>query len=675
MTPCTDATRHSSLNSNRRTHNSLNTLSHSQNFILQRFHHRLPPASARRFLRPAPVTCSPRLAPALATVVMAFLYAFSTPRTKPLHFEALEHRSMAAGIANGVASFFSSGKKKNEAALAAASKAPPGGAGVPAAASSSSSAVPPASDGALVSAAVPDFASQIVPGSPSTNLALASKARAVVATALVTKISVDPDVDSTRLQALQSYLPFIRTIHAQHLTQTDSEQTWIKEKTGQQLEWSSVLQLGARPSPQDTVPYFLYGQLNLGEELAHAYFNLGIVQYLRAGNLSFHALQLSNRIPPVSFLHLIPWVAKQAAVEAEAAGAAASSSSGEKKRMFNPLSYTPPAAPSTAPAVAKTPAEASQIRSQIIADRKLAVESLRTAAGIFAWLAEEYLPTVTHPKLDRRMIDTMPAISRAMELICLANVQQHTLLSAVLSSCSPDSQTPKPSPALLAKLAQGCVDLFSSVRTTLAQGTGSFMGSLDYSFHHFLRVSTELYAVYRLQLLGVSLELAEEHGKALAVLTSCLERLQVLGSNDEQAGINLAAIRDCNPVLSELKGWIQAEAARLAPVVARLKKDCEHVYFTAVPTLAAVGIPAGTEEGAALVMAQPLPFTPPEMLRALFLTVPDPEQWTGAAAGPAAAAAEAGADAAARSRSASRSVSQNGSSTNGAVPGGVAVEP
>jgi hypothetical protein len=111
---------------------------------------------------------------------------------------------------------------------------------------------------------------QLQSDSPAHNLALATQARQRMAIALQTHRSIDAQMESKRISLLGSYLPFLRTILAQHLELDDDART-KNEKTAE-VEWCTILLTGARPTKDDKVPYFNYHKLDLQQELAHALF-------------------------------------------------------------------------------------------------------------------------------------------------------------------------------------------------------------------------------------------------------------------------------------------------------------------------------------------------------------------------------------------------------------------
>ncbi len=613
---------------------------------------------------------------------MAFLYAFAAPRSKPVQFESLAHTNAAASLLNAAVSFFSS----KPAAPAAAT----GADGAAAAAGANSTAG--ASSSAAAAASPADLTKQIVPNSPPHNLSLASQARARVLVALLTPASVDREVDLTRIAALKAYLPFIRTIYEQYSEITDeSEKTRIAKAPGS-LQWSSVLQVGARPvenkkkgsaaaaaagGDNTIVPFWDYESFHIGEELAHAYFTLGIALYQRAGSLTFHATQLANTIPPCNFLCILPWYNKEcnaSIVNGTDGSAAAAASAPPARRMFNPLSFVapPPSAAASAsstpgPSPPKSASEVSAIRSQIISKRREAVECLRTASGLFSHLSQQFLPSI-FPVPQRRMLDTMPAISEALGKLCLVHCQQHTLLSALVqlsetqsddsssrsrtASLTPAQASPVKSPlspSVMSKLLQGLIDQLTEVKSILQQKTGSYYAALEPSLHAFLRVSLERARCDRLTVLALQAENASEHGRALSLLCGAIARLTLLASNDSSRGLPLAKIRDCNPVLSEMKQNTLLQLAQITRVRDRLGKENEKIYFENVPELAkaleeAGDPPAGAQgedaKPAGAFLPTPLHYELPPLLPALFLATPKASSWTDPSA--AAALAERG---------------------------------
>jgi len=462
-----------------------------------------------------------------------------------------------------------------------------------------------------------------VPASPLHNLRLASQSRARVVTALLTHHSTDRDIDLKRVAALRAYIPFARAMFEQYNQLGKGKEAQDRAvKAGGVLEWSSAIQVGARPNAQDQVPYFRYGGLDFGEELAHCYLTLGLCLYQRAGALSFHALQLADSIPPCGVLNLLPWFAAEcAAMGGDEDVVAAASASQPRKPMFNPLSYVPPA-----PSASKLPgggppksaAEIGDIRSQVIAKRREAVECLRQAAGIFDHLSSDLLPTLPIPQA--RMVDTMPGVSEALKRVCLIHCQQHTFLSALLA-LSPGSTSPAPSPPLLAKLCQGILDELAEVKALLQRGTGSYYNALEPSLHVWLRATADLYRAQRLKVLAMQAVLEDDaHGRALVLLSGAESVLSALASNDAARGLPLQSIRDCNPVLSELKthaahllGNTGANATQLRRVKQRLQRDNDTVYYQTLPksleeALKDAGDPApAAAELAAAVAGTPAP--------------------------------------------------------------------
>jgi hypothetical protein len=183
--------------------------------------------------------------PALA---MAVLDSFATPRTKPIPFETLTHAST-----NLLTALFVNLKSTKQPAVATSSTA--------------------ASSGGAAAAVVdpPNLVDQLQPDSHAHNPALATQARQQMAIALQTHRSVDAEIESKRISLLDSYLPFLRTILAQHLELDDDAVRTKNEKTSE-VEWCTILLTGARPTTEDRVPYFNYRKLDLQQELAHALF-------------------------------------------------------------------------------------------------------------------------------------------------------------------------------------------------------------------------------------------------------------------------------------------------------------------------------------------------------------------------------------------------------------------
>jgi hypothetical protein len=175
---------------------------------------------------------------------MAFLYSFASPRTKPIPFESLGRAST---------NLFT--------ALFANPKSPTRTVGTSSAASGS---------GPVAAVDQPNLLDQLQPDSHAHNLALATQARQRMAIALQTHRSVDAEIESKRISLVESYLPFARTILAQHLELDDDART--KNEKTMELEWSTILLTGARPTKEDKVPYFNYHKLDLQQELAHALF-------------------------------------------------------------------------------------------------------------------------------------------------------------------------------------------------------------------------------------------------------------------------------------------------------------------------------------------------------------------------------------------------------------------
>jgi hypothetical protein len=540
---------------------------------------------------------------------MAFLYSFAAPRSRPLPLESLAPASTMGGLINAVGSFFSSSSsasssKAGQAASASGEAASAGASGGP----------------------EPDLLSQVVPSSASPNLRLASKARAHLMTTLQTSLAVDKDIELKRLEALRNYMPFARTMHEQWAAVSDNkaELERLDRAVGGAsggVQWSSVLQVGARPNAKDEVPFFSYGRLDLGEELAHVYLTYGLTLYQRAGALSFHALQLALTIPPCGVLNLLPWYAAECAAQGGDEEVVASAAA-PKKPMFNPLSYVAPAPArgEGGSAPPKSANEIASIRAAVISKRKEAVELLRRAAGVFEFLRTDFLPNLPLPSNNRaRMLDTMPAISHALHLLALVHCQQHTILSALLA-LSPGSTSPPPSPALLAKLCQGIVDKVSEVKRVLRSGSGSYFHAIEPSVHVWLRASENLYRGLRIIALAMQAEVGdEEHGLALALLSGAEKLLTQLTSNDPARGLPLASIRDCNPVLSELKGHAVRLGSEVRRVITRLERDNNKIYFDKVPEkfeealLAAGEPPQAAKSLAAIVAGTPLPDDAPSI--------------------------------------------------------------
>lgn len=289
------------------------------------------------------------------------------------------------------------------------------------------------------------------------------------------------------------------------------------------------------------------------------------------------------------------------------------------KRMFNPLSYVPPPpSATTAQREPKSPEEIARIRSEIIAKRKLAVQSLRTAAGIFDYMSHVYLPKLPLPREGIQMPDTMIAVSEAFSLLCLVHVQQHTILSALVTvsqqndGASTTSSSSSVSPMLLAKLSHGIVTQLAQVVTLLKDGTGAFYRAIEFSLHEFIRLTSDYYAGMRLIYLGVDCEVRGDHGRSITFFRQGLLQLQPLTQ------LNLATIRDCNPVLSEMKQWLTAEVDRIETVLKRLEYDNEHVTFETIPKWEDVKKDVD-EMGDGIFMPKPLTYTPPPTLEAMFV--------------------------------------------------------
>jgi hypothetical protein len=564
---------------------------------------------------------------------MAFLYSFAAPRSRPLPLESLAPASTMGGLINAVGSFFSSSSSSSSSSSKAGQSA-------------SASASGEAAGAGASGGPEPDLLSQVVPSSASQNLRLASKARAHLVTTLQTSLAVDKDIELKRLEALRNYMPFARTMHEQWAAVSDkAELERLDRAVGGAnggVQWSSVLQVGARPNAKDEVPFFSYGRLDLGEELAHVYLTYGLTLYQRAGALSFHALQLALTIPPCGVLNLLPWYAAECAAQGGDEEVVASAAA-PKKPMFNPLSYVAPAPArgEGGSAPPKSASEIASIRAAVISKRKEAVELLRRAAGVFEFLSKDFLPNLPLPSNNRaRMLDTMPAISHALHLLALVHCQQHTILSALLA-LSPGSTSPPPSPTLLAKLCQGIVDKIVEVKRVLRAGSGSYFHAIEPSVHVWLRASETLYRANRIIALAMQAEVVDEaHGLALALLGGAEKLLTQLTSNDPARGLPLASIRDCNPVLSELKGHAVRLGSEVRRVITRLERDNNKIYFDKVPdkfeeALVAAGEPPQAAKVlAAIVAGTPLPEDAPP-------SIPKPKAAAAAAASPSPAVSAA----------------------------------
>ncbi len=254
----------------------------------------------------------------------------------------------------------------------------------------------------------------------------------------------------------------------------------------------------------------------------------------------------------------------------------------------------------------------------------------------------------------------MPAISEALGKLCLVHCQQHTLLSALVQLSETQSDDPSRSrtasltpaqaspvksplsPSVMSKLLQGLIDQLTEVKSILQQKTGSYYAALEPSLHVFLRVSLERARCDRLTVLALQAENASEHGRALSLLGGAIACLTLLVSNDSSRGLPLAHIRDCNPVLSEMKQDTLLQLAQITRVRDRMGKENEKIYFERVPELAkaleeAGDPPAGAAQGedhgiatkpAGVFLPTPLHYELPPLLPALFLATPKASSWT-----------------------------------------------
>lgn len=549
---------------------------------------------------------------------MSFLYEFSTPRTKRIHFEEAIQTTTNHKENKNNDSNTNTTNNPNPASSTLLSETPVlrmdgdvvDESDLAVSIDRSVSGQSTSWTGGSASPGSESLKAQLRSGQPRHNLSIATKARKHVETTLFTKRINDPNIDAHRIEALETYLPFLRTILTQYLAldETIRSKQLVSSSYETSLEWCTILLTGSRPNSEDRVPFFSYGKFDLEQEFAHIHFTLGLCHYQAASQYTFKAMQLANTIPNVSFLQLIPsFVAELQSTNAAAAKATPT-------RMFNPLSFIKPTKETDRKP--KTDAEIEQIKQDIITSRKHAVQELRLSSGIFEYLFT-YVSSLPIPK-DRRIPDTMPAISTAMANLALIHVQQLTILSGLLnaasstSSSSSSSSSSSVSPLLLSKLCQGIVTHVLSVTRTLESGVGSFYRALEQSFHEFLRLTSEYYASMRLVFLAIDADATGDHGRAITLLQHGCEQLKKSGS------IQLSSIRECNPVISEWKTHLQLESQRVETLLKRFEKDNSNIYHQTIPKWNDVKTSLLEGEDG-VFMAKSIPFTPHTPLQATFI--------------------------------------------------------
>jgi len=308
----------------------------------------------------------------------------------------------------------------------------------------------------------------------------------------------------------------------------------------------------------------------------------------------------------------------------------------EPKRMFNPLSYVPPAqttnaekkdtssssssSSSSSNNSTPRPKTRSQARLSMRMLRRESATSLRTASGIFAFLSE-LLPELDVPSVSvGRLPDTHPALVAFFQNVCLVHSQELVVFSALeqmqqhrprdphaarFTSSRPVAPPP-PSPSLIAKLVFGLVCQWTIVGSTLKKQSGAFYGALERGLREFIRIRTGMFVALRAMCVAAAIKSEDEtksngptngaahknvHGSCVALWKHASTTLQTLQSNIENKPSSSTssswspAADTSNPALVECKSFVSDLTSIATRIHELLHAENERIYFERVPKI------------------------------------------------------------------------------------------